>query len=90
MLIVDSVFGMRPEYDEYWDLRLWIDIPADVAIARGIERDTEMEGLADAERHHRDRYHAAEQIYVDEADPVSKADVIIDNADFAMPTVIRW
>jgi uridine kinase len=90
VLIVDSVFGMRPEYDEYWDLRIWIDIPAELAIARGVERDTAMEGPAEAGRLHRDRYHVAEQIYVNEVDPKAKADVIIDNTDFANPVVVRW
>lgn len=90
VLIVDSVFGMRPEYDEYWDLRIWIDVPAELAIARGVERDAEMEGVAGAERLHRDRYHVAEQLYVSEVDPKRKADVVIDNTDFANPVVVRW
>lgn len=90
VLIVDAVFGMRSEYDEYWDLRIWIDVPAELAIARGIERDREMEGPAEAERLHRGRYHVAEQLYVREHDPRSRAEVIIDNTDFANPVVLRW
>ena len=27
VLIVDSVFAMRPEYDEHWELRVWLDVP---------------------------------------------------------------
>jgi uridine kinase len=34
---------------------------------------------------HRDRYHAAELIYLAEVDPRSLADVLIDNRDFANP-----
>ncbi|MBM3659922.1 MAG: uridine kinase [Actinobacteria bacterium] len=90
VLIVDSVFGMRPEYDAYWDLRIWLDVPAELALARGIERDTAMEGSVDAERIHRDRYHVAEMIYVSEVDPKGKTDVIIENTDFANPVVTRW
>jgi uridine kinase len=36
---------------------------------------------------HRDRYHAAELIYLAEADPASLADVLIDNRDFANPRI---
>ena len=90
VLIVDSVFGMRPEYDDSWDFRIWIEIPLELALARGVERDADSEGRDEAERLHRDRYHVAEQIYVDEVDPKAKADVIIDNTDFANPVVIRW
>lgn len=88
ILIVDSVFGMRPEYDASWDFRIWIDVPPDVALARGIERDAEMEGRETATRLHRDRYGAAERIYVDEVDPLVRADVIIDNIDFGNPREI--
>ena len=90
VLVVDSVFAMRPEYDEYWDLRIWLDVPPDLSLARGVARDTEMEGSAEAaEALHRDRYHAAEQIYVAEVDPVTRADVVIDNSDVLAPIILR-
>ncbi len=90
VLIVDSVFGMRPEYDSYWDFRIWIEVPPQVALDRGIERDSAREGRDQAERLHRDRYCVAVQIYVNEVDPKAKADVVIDNTDFRDPVVIRW
>lgn len=90
VLIVDSVFGMRPEYDDLWDVRIWLEVPADLALARGIARDAEMEGREEAELVHRRRYHVAEQIYISEVDPRSRADIIIDNTDVAKPVVLRW
>ena len=91
VLVVDSVFGMRPEYDDLWDFRVWIEVPAELALARGIARDAEREGRDDAERLHRDRYHASEQLYVGEVDPMGRADAIVDNTDFAAPvlTIVR-
>ena len=89
VLVVDSVFGMRPEYDAHWDLRIWLDVPADVAIGRGIARDLDAEGAREAERLHRDRYHAAEEIYVREVDPLARADIVIDNTDLARPAFVR-
>ncbi len=89
VLIVDSVFGMRPEYDRFWDFRVWLDVPTNLALNRGIDRDAGREGADESERLHRDRYHAAELIYIDEVDPRSKADVVIDNADFANPFIVR-
>ena len=89
VLIVDSVFAFRPEYDDYWDYRIWLDIPEPLSVRRGVSRDTEMEGGADAaEQLHRDRYLASERIYVAEVDPKSRADVIIDNRDFDRPAVV--
>ena len=90
VLIVDSVFGMRPEYDEFWDIRIWLDVPVAVALARGVARDAPAEGQPEAERLHRDRYHASELIYLSEVDPLAKADIVIDNTDLASPVVVAW
>jgi len=89
VLVVDSVFAMRPEYNEFWDFRIWIDVAPELSLARGIKRDAATEGRDEAERLHRDRYHASEQIYVREVDPKAMADVIIDNTDFATPTLVQ-
>jgi uridine kinase len=89
VLIVDSVFGMRPEYDEFWDYRIWIEVPQELCVVRGIERDAEMEGREEAEHLHRDRYQVGERIYVDEVCPSGKADVIVDNADYSNPHLVR-
>ena len=42
VLIVDSVFAFRPEYNHYWDYRIWLDIDPGLALQRGIARDMEM------------------------------------------------
>jgi uridine kinase len=88
VLVVDSVFAFRPEYNEFWDFRIWLSIDPELSLERGIDRDTDMEGRDEAERLHRDRYHAAEAIYVNEVDPISLADVVIDNTEFAAPRIV--
>ncbi len=85
VLVVDGVFAFRPEYDEFWDHRVWLEVGAEVAIERGIARDTGLEGVEEATRLHRDRYLPAEEIYLAEIRPAERADFIIDNTDFANP-----
>lgn len=89
VLIVDSVFAFRPEYNDLWDFRIWLDVDPELSLARGIARDTAAEGLDEATRLHRDRYHAAELIYLAEVGPRSLADVVIDNRDFANPRILE-
>ena len=90
VLVVDGVFALRPELDDRWDLRIWVDIDAELSLRRGSARDTDMEGgPAQAEALHRDRYLAAEAIYLAEVDPVARADVVLDNTDFARPRLLR-
>lgn len=85
VLIVDSVFALRAEYAEFWDLTIWLDVSATVSLERGIGRDAGREGYDEAVALHRDRYHASELIYVAEVDPKAKADIVIDNNDFTTP-----
>jgi uridine kinase len=88
ILVVDGVFAFRPEIDRWWDLRVWLDVEGQHSTARGIARDHARVG-DETESLHRDRYGAAEGIYLSETDPVSRADLIIDNRDFALPRLLR-
>jgi uridine kinase len=88
ILIVDSVFAFRPEYNDCWEYRIWLDVDLETALSRGIARDSAAEGADEAARVHRDRYHAAAAIYLAEVDPKSLADVIIDNRDFERPRIL--
>jgi uridine kinase len=90
VLIVDGVFACRPEIDRCWDLRIWVEIDAELSVRRGTERDTDTEGGADAaEVLHRERYLAAEELYLEEVDPTSFGDVIVVNSVFASPRLVR-
>jgi uridine kinase len=90
VLVVDGVFALREELAAAWDLTIWLSIDPELSIARGVERDAAAEGgRRHAETLHRDRYLAAEQIYIDDVDPVSRADIVIDNTDFAVPVLKR-
>ena len=90
VLVVDGVFAFRPEYDAHWEYRVWLQVEPAVSLRRGVERDTESEGGAEAALQlHRHRYHVAEAIYLAEVDPQLKADVVIDNTHFADPMVLN-
>lgn len=44
VLLVDGVFAFRPEYNDFWEYRIWLQIDPELALQRGIERDTGLEG----------------------------------------------
>jgi uridine kinase len=90
VLIVDGVFAYRPEINSYWDLRIWVEIDSELSVRRGIERDAgRLVSAAGAEALHRDRYLAGELLYIEEVDPKSFVEVIVDNTDFARPRLVR-
>ena len=86
VLIVDGVFAFRPELNNYWNLRIWLDIDRATAIKRGSTRDRNWSG-SDTETLHINRYAAAEDFYMTEANPTTIADIIIDNHNFASPHI---
>lgn len=90
VLLVDGVFALRDELAEVWDLSIWLSIDPELSIARGVERDADAEGGRDeAEALHRDRYLAAELIYLDEIGPEARADIVIDNTHLDAPVLER-
>lgn len=89
VLIVDGVFTLRPELNDCWDLRIWVEVQAELSIHRGILRDAAREGAYQAEALHRDRYGVAESLYIAEADPLTRADIVVDNRDLDALRLIR-
>jgi uridine kinase len=82
VLVVDGVFACRPELDGVWDLRIWLDIDAELSVRRG--------GVRDGDEHlHRVRYLPSELLYVAEADPTAHADVLVDNTSLDRPGLVR-
>ncbi|MET9487176.1 hypothetical protein [Nocardia sp. NPDC006630] len=81
VLIVDGVFAFRPEINQYWDFRIWLEVSPEVSVCRGTVRDND-------EAIHRDRYLPAERIYLAEVQPVRLTDVVIDNSTFANPLLM--
>ena len=87
VLIVDGVFAFRPEINEHWELRIWLEVDPEVSVRRGVKRDEDWAG-SEAEAVHRDRYLVAERLYLAEVDPIGLVDVVIDNSDFSRPRIV--
>lgn len=83
ILVVDGVFAFRPELNDQWDLRVWLEITTSDSIARGLARDGGDGTVM------RDRYVVSEDLYVAEVDPAARADVVIDNSRFDHPRAMR-
>lgn len=90
VLLFEGVFLFRPELYPYWDVKIFVDIDFTTSLARAIERDGYLFGdAAEIEKRYREKYIPGQQIYLDAVRPKEKADVLIDNNDYANP-VIRY
>jgi hypothetical protein len=90
VLIADGAFLQRPELDEYWDLRIYVDVSFETVLRRGAERDAAwMDSPQAAAHRYRTRYIPGEQLYITQIAPAARAQLVINNEDPAHPVLTR-
>jgi uridine kinase len=74
-LVADGVFLQRPELDDLWDLRIWLDVSFERALERALVRDATR--MDDARERYEQRYWPGQRLYMDEVDPRGRADIVV-------------
>jgi uridine kinase len=74
-LVADGVFLQRPELDDLWDLRIWVDVSFEEALERAVVRDAEL--FDDVRDRYQRRYFPGQRLYLGEVDPRSRADIVV-------------
>lgn len=74
-LVADGVFMQRPELDDLWDVRIWLDIAFERALERAVVRDAEL--FDDVRGRYERRYFPGQRLYIGEVDPRSRADIVV-------------
>lgn len=88
ILLFDGVFLLRPEIDNLWDYRIFVDVPFAVTVQRAILRDSDLFGSAEAARaRYEERYIPGQRIYMKSVDPLRHAQAILNNEDPEHPTL---
>lgn len=72
LIVVEGVCALHRMFRDDYDLRVWVDAPRDVRLARGVARDGEA-----ARRTWEDVWMPMEERYVARDDPVRAADVVV-------------
>ena len=89
VLLVDGVFLLHPELADAWDFRVFVDVPLEAALRRGVDRDAARFGSrAEARRRYERRYLPAQRLYLETVRPRELADVVFENADPAAPRLV--
>jgi uridine kinase len=88
ILLFDGVFLLRPEINESWEYRIFVDVPFAVIVERAIVRDSDLFGSAEATRaRYQERHIPGQQIYLTSVDPLRHAQAILGNEDLQHPTL---
>jgi uridine kinase len=86
VVVVDGIFLHRDELMDLWDLRVFLDVPTDVAFDRMARRDGRS---ADPAAKENVRYSEGQKLYLAACDPASRAHLVVDNTDFSAPLLVR-
>lgn len=83
IILTDGAYIFKKNYAPYWDLKIYLQTDFETALARGIQRDLILlGGLTSAKEKYKVRYHKASKMYIEENNPTTVADIIIDNTEF--------
>jgi uridine kinase len=74
-VVADGVFLQRPELDDLWDLRIWVDVSFAESLRRAVIRDAHF--MDDVRARYERRYHPGQRLYLTEVDPRSRADIVV-------------
>jgi uridine kinase len=75
VVVIEGVCALHRLLRDAYDLRIWVDAPRDVRLARGVARDGE-----GARRRWEDVWMPNEERYVERDDPVSAAHLVVDGS----------
>jgi uridine kinase len=89
VLILDGIFLLRPELRDHFDLTIFLHVDFSVSVARAVERDRHLGSPEDALRRYQTRYVPGQRLYLSEARPQDRADVVVDNNDYDRPVILR-
>jgi uridine kinase len=88
VLLFDGVFLLRPELAGHWDFTVFVDASFETTLARAEERDAaSFGGVEEVRRRYAQRYIPGQRLYLSEARPKERADVVVDNNDARNPRI---
>nr|WP_245266545.1 uridine kinase [Bradyrhizobium sp. WSM1743] len=85
ILLIDGIFLHRPELLTYWDASIFLRTDFTVSVARCASRDgSSPDPAAQSNR----RYVEGQRLYLRSCQPESKATIVLDYNDLAIPSIV--
>lgn len=86
--LIEGVFLFRPELQDYFNLKIFVDIPVSTMRSRAITRDVPRFGF-EALAKLINKYIPAQEQYLQTIQPREIADIIVDNTDWSKPVLTK-
>ena len=82
VLLFDGIFLLRPELNDLWDFRIFLDVGFEVSVERAVERNAEgMESKEALRERFEQRYVPGQRLYLESMKPQTLADAVVDMSD---------
>ena len=85
ILLVDGIFLFHEKLRDYFDLKIYLDVPFEISCARMAKRDGSPTDPNAAENK---RYVDGQKLYISACTPRQQADILIDYSDFSRPHIL--
>lgn len=90
ILTVDGCFLLVDRLRDYFELSVFLDVPAEERLRRAIPRQLpHFTSGDDLTERFRTRYLPGYALYLERDHPIDHADVVIDNSDFDDPVILK-
>jgi len=90
IVIIDGIFLLRPEFRQYWDYMIWLQIDWETMIERAASRDVAWVGSAEVVIHrYRTFWIPTHTLYETKDHPTFASNVMVDNSDPETPTLVN-
>ena len=76
------------DFGRHWDLCIRADVDHGLSMSYGVDRDAARDACLRTEALVRECHSASGDVHVAEADPRSRADVVVDNRSFDVPRLV--
>ena len=83
IFIFEGVYALDKTILDYYDLKIWVEYPAELGFQRGIARDIEQYGVDNADKW-KNVWMPLEEKYKNEQEPIKSANYIFDGTELLL------
>lgn len=89
VLILEGLFLHRPELVKFGDFSIFLKVNSENLLSRAVKRDASLfDNIDELLFKHDQRYMPAQELYLRQVAPESKANIVIDNNDYKHPKIV--
>lgn len=90
IVLFEGVFLFRSELVDFWDYKIYVQVDSDTSLFRGLARDSDLLGGPEVTHEkYLKRYIPGQKLYHEMYNPISLANLVIQNDDPTAPMILR-